>query len=409
MEDSRRMSRPVNDRAKIFVCLCIAGLALAWLGLEALRLAPPDSSERLIDVIALSGGGAAFLLAFLALVRLLRQTEPTEKPAGAERPEPAAGALPAALRCLDQPAMVVSEKGRIIHANPVAAAWLDGLGKPAAHIGDVVDRADFRQALVKARGERRPPPALLRRSDGGGEIAAKVADMGLQAGAVVVFDMGAAPLAAPARPGGRWGVAVDPEQQLTALPLTTLWMAAMDGRPTEIATVKLAGGRVYPSMSLDFVIAQPELGRAGRPFAEVWPELAQAMVGAVVVAENAAAVWAALQREMTATGFAAADPPPLIDLSRLAAAYDPSWAVAGAVAGGAGAGLDLDALAAALNIVEPVPARRLARVAARLAVGPRGEGLGNVGEFLCRSGDVGGDALKPPEITAQAGETTETP
>lgn len=386
-----------NARSKILLCLCVAGLASAWLGLEVLRLVPADSSERLIDLVALSAGGAAFLLGVVILARHFRDPAEAEEgkpaPAAERLGVAAAGALPAALRCLDQPAVVISENGRIVQTNPVAAVWLDGLARPGAHIGDVVEMTDLRQALIKARGERVPAPTLLRRRDGGGEVTARVADIGLQAGAVLLFDAAAPPPAAPVRPGGRWGVAFDPAQPLTALPVTALLVETTDGQVTEIATVKLAGGRVYPALSLDFIVARPEQGRAGRRFAEIWPELAQALTGTVVVAENAAAAWAALQGELTACGFAVVEPPPLLDLVRLAARFDPPPV-----------GADAAALAQALSVSETVPVRRLARVAAALIVGPNGQGAGSFGECVATTGESDGDALKPASITSCADE-----
>lgn len=411
-----------NLRPKILACLCLAGVALAWLGREALRLSPADDLARTLNAGALALGGSALLMGFLLLARHFNAENPAHNAAhdgqaeekhakgrrkatddgdGLELRAPA-GALRAALRCLDQPALVVSERGRVLYANPAATAFFDPTARPGAPMAEVVDPADWRKALVKARSDGAPARALLRRADGRGDLIARVADLGFQAGAAAVFeaDPAAPPLAPPARPGGRWGLALDPAAPLAALPMLALTVTLEQGRVATIATVKISGGRVFPTMSLDFSVAQPDIGRLGRPFAEIWPTLAQAMTGAVVVAADAAGAWAALRREMAAAGFADAgladarpegagpegarpegagpatmEPPPLIDLAALAAKYAQDWA-----------DWDLDRLAQALNIAEPDPARRLARTAATLALGPTGNVLGNglgcVGEFV---------------------------
>lgn len=380
--------------------LCVAGVAFGWLGDRALRFGDP--ADRLWDTVALAAGGAALLMLCLALnrhFRALRQMEAEDR-RRAGRGERAAGpvgaALPAVLRCLEQPALVVGEAGRIAQANPAATAFFDPLAHPGGDVGALVDRADWRQAVVKARGAGAPVAALLRRADGGGDLKASVADLGFQAGAVAVFDVASgAPPPTPTRPGGRWGTAPDPEAALAAQPMAALTVALEQGRLVEVATVKLTGGRAFPTLSLDFKVAQPELGRAGRRFVEVWPELARALTGVVVVAADPAPTWGAVARELAAAGFPPVEPPPMIDLSRLAAAYDPALE-----------GLGVEDMAAKLGVAEPDPARRLARIAALLAAGAKINGDGKLGDFLCRSGDVGDDALKPPEIAAQAGEAT---
>lgn len=393
-----------NARSKILLCLCVAGLALAWLGLEALRLTAADSSERLIDLVALSAGGAAFLLGILGLARHFRQAAASAAPVqerAAARDAGAfpAGAAPAALRCLDQPALLVGETGRVLHMNGAAAAFLDARAvAPSAGIFQLVEPADLRQALAAARSGRGAARALLRLRDGG-DIAVRVADIGFQAGMAIVFENAAAAPPPPPRPGGRWGAAVDPALSLAAAPIVALWADIADGRLRRLSTVKLTGGRVFPTLSLDFVIAgsdaAPEAAPDGRPFADIWPELAQALKGALVAAENAAALWRLVQGEMQGAGFTPAEPPPLLELSRLAAGCDPGWA-----------GLGLDELAQKLDIGEADPARRLARVAAVLALGPGGTGLGTVGDVIGESGVISGDALKPAADAPAAGEPT---
>lgn len=402
---------PANVWSRVLVGLCVAGVALAWLGSQALTRGG-SGYDRLIDTAALAAGGASFLMVCVALARHFRarreeeeagETRRSGRRDGADAAAAAAlAALPAALRCLDQPALVVAEAGRILQANPAATIFFDPLGRPGGRIGELIEPADWRQAVVKARGAGAPVAALLRRVDGAGDLAARIADLGFQAGAVAVFDVATgAPPPPPTRPGGRWGTAPDPEAALAAQPMAALIVAVELGKLIEVATVKLTGGRAFPTLSLDFKVAQPELGRVGRRFVEVWPELARALTGVVVVAADPALTWGAVAGELAAAGFPPVEPPPMIDLSRLVAAYDPALA-----------GLGVEALAAALDIAEPDPARRLARIAAllaaRLAAKMETNGGGKLGDFLCRSGDVGDDALKPPEIAAQAGETTQT-
>ena len=398
---------PANVWPRVLVGLCVAGVALAWLGNQALTRGG-SGYDRLIDTAALAAGGAALLMVCVALAQHFRTRREEEDASdirrsgrrdGADAAAAAAlAALPAALRCLDQPALVVAEAGRILQANPAATILFDPLGRPGGRIGELIEPADWRQAVVKARGAGAPVAVLLRRTDGGGDLQARIADLGFQAGAVAVFDVASgAPPPTPTRPGGRWGTAPDPEAALAAQPMAALTVAVEQEKLIEVATVKLTGGRAFPTLSLDFKVAQPELGRAGRRFVEVWPELARALTGVVVVAADPALTWGAVAHELAAAGFPPVEPPPMIDLSRLAAAYDPALA-----------GLGPEDLAAKLAIAEPDPARRLARTAALLAAGAGGSNGGKLGEFLCRSGDVGGDALKPPEIAAQAGETTQT-
>lgn len=402
---------PANVWSRVLVGLCVAGVALAWLGSQALTRGG-SGYDRLIDTAALAAGGAALLMVCVALARHFRARR-EEEDAGATRRSgrrdgadaaaaAALAALPAALRCLDQPALVVAEAGRILQANPAATIFFDPLGRPGGRIGELIEPADWRQAVVKARGAGAPAAVLLRRTDGAGDLAARIADLGFQAGAVAVFDVASdAPPPPPTRPGGRWGTAPDPQAALAAQPMAALTVAVEQEKLIEVATVKLTGGRAFPTLSLDFKVAQPALDRAGRRFVEVWPELARALTGVVVVAADPALTWGAVAGELAAAGFTAVEPPPMIDLSRLAAAYDPALA-----------GLGVEALAAALDIAEPDPARRLARIAAllaaRLAAKMETNGGGKLGDFLCRSGDVGDDALKPPEFAAQAGETTQT-
>lgn len=393
-------SAPPRESAwsRTLVSLCLAGLALGWLGVEALRRTPPDSTDALVNMAALAVGGAAFLLGILGLARHFRQTAPAAAVAVGERAAArdagalSVGAAPAVLRCLDQPALLVGETGRVLHMNPAATAFLDARAvAPSAGVFQLVEPADLRQALAAARSGRGAARALLRLRDGGGDIAVRVADVGFQAGMAIVFENAAAIPPPPPRPGGRWGAAFDSALPLAAVPIVALWAEISAGRLRRLSTVKLAGGRVFPTLSLDFTIAGPDAPppAAGRPFADIWPELALALKGALVAAENAAALWRLVQAEMQDAGFVPAEPPPLLELSRLAAGRDPGWA-----------GLGLDELAARLAIGESNPARRLACVVAALALGP---GMGSVGDFIGESGVISGDALKPAAESAHDG------
>ncbi|MBP2231330.1 DNA polymerase-3 subunit epsilon [Azospirillum agricola] len=293
------------------------------------------------------------------------------------RPERSLSAL---LALADSPLLLLDDRGRVERLNAAAARLLD-IGE-GDDIGQALVRADLARAIERARGSGEATPAVLRRSDDS-ELSARVVDLGLNAGVALSFVRGGAGLsgtrtlslrpAAPAEPLGD-------EQPLASLPFVALWVATAGPGPEEgpvvaVGTVRLAGARVFRTVSLSLLvdpatpIAAEATARHGiatgtvageRPFAEVWPSVAEAMHHCLAVGVGVDMALAALARTCAQVGLPVPPLPPSLDLGALAVALEPSLA-----------GAALDRLADAFGVAPAAagpfaPALRQAELAAVL-------------------------------------------
>ncbi|CAO3422853.1 exonuclease domain-containing protein [Azospirillum doebereinerae] len=254
----------------------------------------------------------------------------------------------AMLSLADSPTLLLNDHGRIERLNPAAARLLDT--EEGADIGQSLVRADLLRAIERARGGD-AVSAVLRRPDDT-ELSARIADLGLNAGVVLAFSgrnaagpagMGKHTLSLrPAPPTEPLG----DDDPLAALPFVALWVATAGAEPGEgpvvaVGTMRLAGARVFRTVSLSVLIdpATPVTAEAAarhgittetvagaRPFAEVWPAIQEALHHCVVVGVGVDAALAALARACAHADLPDPALPPSLDLGALAGALDPELA-----------------------------------------------------------------------------------
>lgn len=264
--------------------------------------------------------------------------------------------LSAVLALAEEPLVLLDEGGRIERLNAAAVRLLDGGAEPGGaepggDIGQFLTRADLTRAIERARGAGEAVTAVLRRLDGV-ELSARVADLGLNAGMALAF-----PLRGHGVPAGISGkrtltfrsaghpMPLGDDDPLAALPFVVLWVATAgpepgDGAVVAVGTMRLVGARVFRTVSLSLLVdpvepITPEATRrhgidtervAGeRPFAAVWPAVAEALHHCVVVGVGVDTALAALARACAQAGL----PPvtaPTLDLAALAVGLEPSLA-----------------------------------------------------------------------------------
>lgn len=361
--------------------MTVAALALVFLGLELFQ--PVEG--RSPDFIAGGAAGVAMIGLWAVFVTLnrhfrdldrLRETWESARPRTdsdwtARRDEvgrlaqaaaellkrerrggsPGGDRLARALHLMEEPAVILDDLGRIDLLN-AAAGHLLGV-EPGSDIYDVISRPDLFRAIERARESNESVSAVVRRRDGH-ELPVRLADLGLQAGVALLFPLRGADLH-PLLPGNRSvvlrplsrGPSLDEDAPLAAMPFVALWVATSGVRPEEgrvvaVGTVRLAGARVYRTVSLNLLVdpgepiaaeatarhgVSPEMVVGARPFAAVWPAIAEALHHCVVVGVDAGAALAAIARDCAAAGVTA-EMPPALDLGRLAAVLDPALAAA---------------------------------------------------------------------------------
>ncbi|MGQ9367335.1 exonuclease domain-containing protein [Azospirillum sp. ST 5-10] len=376
--------------------LAVAGLAIAYLGVDVAQRTGADAEAFATDMAAAGLGVIALWFVFARLSRHFRDMERlrddlaalrhlpgppgswdggrmdelgrlADAVAEAFRRERRAGGragdrLAAVAMALEEPVLTLDENGRIATLNAAAARLLGNNAAPGMDVYDHIDRPALFRAIEQARAAGELAAATLARRDGS-EFPARVADLGLGAGVAVVFPV-RPPEYRPARaavPAGRAHGA--DHEPLGTLPMTALWVATSEpqtggGRVVGVGTVRLSGGRVFRTVSFDLLVDTGEplpaaaaaahgiapLALAGaRPFAEVWPVVAEALRGSLVVGVGVEAALAALGREVERAGIGPFEAPPALDLGRLAAALDPALDLAAAEP-------DLPALAAAVGV-----------------------------------------------------------
>ncbi|TWA68179.1 DNA polymerase-3 subunit epsilon [Azospirillum brasilense] len=381
----------------------VAGMALAFLGVEIGRLAVADPERSLLDMGAVGLGVLALWMAFARLNRHFRDLGRLRETLSAWRGRNAASlaadakedeagdlarAAAEALRhgrhgetrpgerlagviaALEEPVVVLDDFGRIETLNPAASAHLSlAVG---ADIYDHLSRPELFRAIERAREDGQMVSALLRRAQGG-EVPVRVKDLGLQSGIALVFPAKAGeaqPLLSGERlllrPNAR-PVHLGDDDPLLALPLVSLWVATaatpVTGRPEEgpvvaVGTVRMVGPRVFRSLSLELFIDPgapiPAEGSArhgvtsamvagARPFGAAWPVIADALRGCAVIGVGVEASLGTLARACRDAGLPEPEAPPTLDLARLAAALDPALE-------GLADGASLERLAAAFGV-----------------------------------------------------------
>lgn len=386
----------------VLVALALAGLTLGYLGTEVGRLVGDDRMTLYLDLAAVGIGVLALWSVFVRLGRHIRDLERlrddiagvrgrADAPAGwgAGRDDPvgrlaqavadllrrvrggpgrAGERLAGVVAAVEEPVLVLDEVGRVEAANAAASRVLDLVA--GADVYDVLSRPELFRAIERARESGQTVSAVLRRSDGP-DVPARIKDLGFQAGVVLVLPLrgtetlprltGERALPRPPGRAPRTGQHLGDEEPLVTLPMVALWVATTEpedgGSVVAVGTVRLAGARVFRTVSLDLLVdpggpvsaeatAVHGVGTAmvegARPFAEVWPVVADALRGCVVVGIGVEAALAALARGCVQAGLPEPDLPPWLDLGRLAAVLDPALQGAG-----------LDRLAGAFGVERP--------------------------------------------------------
>ncbi len=357
----------------------MAGMALAYLGVEIGRLAGDDRKAYYTDMAAVGLGVLALWVAFTRLNRHFRDlgrlrddlstargraalgTDARDDEAGQiakamaeafrhDRSGPAgrsADRLAGVVAALEEPVVVIDDLGRIDVLNAAASALLGA--EAGADIYDHLSRPELFRAIERARESGQLVSAVLRRAQGA-EEAVRVKELGLQAGIALVFPKrgpGDVPLLAGdrmvMRPAARAPHLGD-EEPLLALPLVSLWVATTgpaveEGQVVAVGTVRLAGPRVFRTLCLDLPVnpAMPipkeatavhgvtdAMVEGARSFRDSWPVIAEALHGCVVVGIGVDAALDALARGCALAGLPDPERPPALDLGRLAAALDPA-------------------------------------------------------------------------------------
>lgn len=387
--------------------LVVAGLALGYLGVELGRLLDGDPLGYAMDMGAVLAGVVAlwFVLArlnrhFRDLERLRDALTTRRRGAAAVTVAFAAGEigrlaetlgevlrrdhggadhagdrLAAVISALEEPVLVLDDRGRVAVLNPAAGFQL-GLAV-GDDVYDHLSRPDLFRAIERTRESGQVAAALVRRAQGA-EVSVRVRDLGLhgggpQAGVALVFPARAdgAPLQVTDR-----GIALRPsasaraphlgdDEPLLTLPLVSLWVATTDpGAAPDaenvavvaVGTVRLAGPRVFRTLCLDLFVdpgrpipaaatavhgVTDSMVAGARPFGAAWPVVAEALHGCVVVGVGVVEAFDRLTVAARHAGLPEPERPPMLDLGRLAAALD----------GPALEGASLDRLAAAFGIV----------------------------------------------------------
>lgn len=343
------------------LAICGLGLLAVWFVFARLsrhfrdldRLSDRLSGTRSrVDLEPISGGRSGELARLAEAVNLARGGERglgdgplAGGPLGGGRAE---RALRAVLALTGDPVLVLDELGRVEQLNPAAARLLEV--EEGADIGKSLLRDDLARAMERARGSGAPVTAVLRRIEEG-ELSARIADLGLSAGAILSFpargmahgaglsgkrtlSLRAAPAAGP----------LGDEEPLAALPFVALWVATAGTEPDSgpviaVGTVRLVGSRIFPTVSLTLLIdpidpvpaeatARHGIGTAmvagERPFAAVWPAIQDALHNCIAVGIGIDASLAALARSAAQAGIADPALPPSLDLGALATALDPA-------------------------------------------------------------------------------------
>ena len=259
-------------------------------------------------------------------------------------------AVRAALLLTDDPLLIVDELGRVERLNPAAARLLEI--EEGADIGKALMRDDLARAIERARGGGAPVSAVLRRTEEG-ELSARLVDLGLNSGVMLSFP--ARGMANGAGLTGKRALTLRPahpaaplgdDEPLAALPFVALWVATAGGEPhggpvIAIGTIRLVGTRIFRTVSLALLIdpidpvsdeaaARHGIGTAmvagERPFAAVWPAIQDALHNCIAVGIGVDQALAALARSAALAGIAEPALPQGLDLGALAAALDPELA-----------------------------------------------------------------------------------
>lgn len=371
--------------------LAAAATALAYLGSETIRLTD-DTGDRMLRLGAVGLGTVGLLLAFSRLVRHFRDLDRLREEVGRGRlpetgdrpgdevgrlasataeairrdhraPDRVAARLSTIIALAEEAMVVLDDFGRVELLNP-AAGWLLGL-QPGADIYETIDRPDLFRLIERAREQGQTIASAVRRRDGS-NLPVRIADLGLRAGVALAFPVRGgeshprlgSDRSLVLRPVAR-SAAPDGNEPLAALPFVALWVATNgpatgEGRVTAIGTMRLAGARIFRTVSLVLAVdpGEPlsesaaardgvgvEMAASARPFATVWPAVQDALRHCVAVGFGVDAALAALSRECVAAGLPEPALPSGLDLGRLAGALDPAWR-----------GLDPGALAAVLSV-----------------------------------------------------------
>ncbi len=314
--------------------------------------------------------------------------------------------LSALLSLSEQPVLLLDDRGRIERLNAAATRLLDA--REGDDIGGPLVREDLLRAVERARGDGDAVSAVLRRADGG-ELSARIVDLGLQAGVALAFPVRNA--GGPAGLSGTRTLSLRPaavagppgdDEPLAALPFVALWVATAGREPdagpvVAVGTVRLAGARVFRTVSLSVLIdpAAPIAAEAAarhgvatetvagaRPFAEAWPAIADSLHHCVAVGVGVEAALAALARACAQAGLPDPVLPAALDLGALAVALNPALA-----------GATLDGLASAFGLAPAEglfgPAMRQAELAAALLLRLDQRGVATHGQaraLLAQSG-----------------------
>lgn len=411
--------------------LAVAGMAFAYLGMEIGRLVGEDRDAYYTDMAAVAIGILALWAAFARLGRHFRALErlrdglASARGRGAsdlaadarddeagrlakaaadalrhDRHGPAGRSgerLSAVIAALEEPVVVLDDLGRVDALNAAASGHL-GL-EIGADIYDHLSRPELFRAIERARENGQMISAQLRRAQGG-EVPVRVKDLGLQAGIALVFPARAGdhpPMLSGdrvvLRPTARAPHLGDEEPLLT-LPLVSLWVATIgpglaEGAVVAVGTVRLAGPRVFRSLSLELFVdpgapipaeataahgVTDAMAAGARPFRDSWPVIQEALHGCVVVGVAVEAALDSLARGCVQAGLPQPERPPALDLGRLAAALDPALE-----------GASLDSLATAFGVAPHprpdvfAPALIQAELAAAILLRLDGQGVATHG------------------------------